>query len=106
MTLTCDSCGTEFEARANARYCSGRCRTIAYRERKDGPRPKHRRIPLRDTLDRTEWNLLKQVERLERVAADDRIKSTIKQHPRYLIALRRHMERLQRVIDQLDSYAD
>lgn len=29
----CGNCRTPFPARAGARYCSGRCRTAAYRQR-------------------------------------------------------------------------
>ena len=29
----CLNCGTSFPARADARYCSGRCRTAAHRKR-------------------------------------------------------------------------
>ena len=40
MELTCDRCGRTFTAaRADARYCSGKCRTDAYRVRKDPNRP-------------------------------------------------------------------
>lgn len=30
---TCEACKTLFVARRNAKYCSGRCRTAAYRKR-------------------------------------------------------------------------
>jgi hypothetical protein len=33
VTRTCAGCGTEFDARANAAYCSSACRQRAYRNR-------------------------------------------------------------------------
>ena len=33
VTRTCAGCGTEFDARANAAYCSSACRQRAYRKR-------------------------------------------------------------------------
>lgn len=33
---TCDQCHEEFLARSGARFCSGRCRTAAYRRRLRG----------------------------------------------------------------------
>ena len=37
--LTCHHCGTPFQAqRCDARYCSGRCRTAAYRRARKAQR--------------------------------------------------------------------
>lgn len=76
MEKNCDTCGSEFTpARADARYCSGRCRTIAYRRRHEVERPEtkpRKRRPLPEVYAETARGLFKQAERLSRLTADDR----------------------------------
>ena len=73
MELICDICGKKFTAnRSDARYCSGRCRTIAYRRRTGQESASRRRPPLRDVYQGAEYELDKAVRRLERIAEDDR----------------------------------
>lgn len=76
MEKNCDTCGSGFTpARADARYCSGRCRTIAYRRRHEVERPETRprkRRALPEVYAETARGLFKQAERLSRLTADDR----------------------------------
>ena len=72
MELACDVCGGSFTARAGARYCSGRCRTLAYRTRRDGDKPKRPRRPLGDSMWDAYVDLDKIVRRFESLVADDR----------------------------------
>jgi len=74
MGKTCDVCGKQLEAaRADARFCSGRCRTLDYRRRHNlvavTPR---RRPPLRDGFRGASLDLDRIVRRWERLVADDR----------------------------------
>lgn len=74
MSVNCDTCGQEFApARSDARYCSGKCRTEAYRVRRDGDRPKRKRAPLTDAFWRATYDLQKVTERIERLSEDDRL---------------------------------
>ena len=73
MGLVCDVCGGSFDARTGARYCSGRCRTIAYRQRQQLDRPARRRPPLDDAIYRTLGDLRRLVDGLDRLTKDDRI---------------------------------
>lgn len=97
MGTTCDTCGKEFTAgRADARYCSGRCRTVAYRRRAQPdvkPRP---RRPLDETLRGTWLDLDRLLRRYERVLEDDRF-------PRQRSKLIRHRTDLVRVRDTIDA---
>lgn len=74
MKMNCDTCGEQFTAaRGDARYCSGRCRTIAYRKRNNlEPAQPRRRRPLPEAFHDTAWDIFKKSERLERLVADDR----------------------------------
>lgn len=66
--------GGVFEAsRPEARYCSGRCRTAAYRTRREGHKPHRPRAPLPDALDAAVNKLHKTTDRLEALTADDRM---------------------------------
>lgn len=98
MTLTCDTCGGEFTARAGARYCSGRCRTLAYRERRDGPKPKRPRAPLPDALSSAWVDLDRALRRLDVITQDDRMPKFSRNHPRAL-ATANDMERCARMLD-------
>ncbi len=73
MEVTCNRCGREFTAtRADASYCSGRCRTIAYRVRRDGEQPKRPKRPLPDALRNRTYDLEKLLASLDHLTADDR----------------------------------
>lgn len=99
MGLTCDTCGREFTGRAGARYCSGRCRTAAYRTRKDGEKPKPRRGPLGDSMISAGAGLDRAIRNWERLLADDRFPRS-----RRKLAHRRHY--LVRARDALDALLD
>lgn len=74
MELKCDTCGRVFTGRRDARYCSGQCRTGAYRQRHGLAAVKPlRRTPLPESFDRVAWDLLQRSERLARLAEDDRM---------------------------------
>lgn len=97
MKLTCDVCAKEFNAgRADARYCSGRCRTIAYRRRTSPPEQPRRRRPLNDTMRDASLDLDRIVRRWVRLAEDDRF-------PRQRSDLVRHRSDLVRARDALDA---
>lgn len=98
---TCDTCSREFApARSDARYCSGRCRTIAYRKRNEPERPaqsKRRRVPLPDAWRSAAYELDKAVGRIGRLTADDRL-------PRNLDVIRdANVYQLIRARDQIDA---
>lgn len=97
MTVTCDVCGDEFTpARSDARYCSGKCRTEAYRVRRDGEKPKRPRRPLNDVFLPTVLDLQRLVERLDKLSRDDRL-------PRNRDVLaRRHYYDLKRARDSIE----
>ena len=79
MELTCDRCGRTFTAaRADARYCSGKCRTDAYRERKNPNAKPVRRRSITDSYTDLVWALEKSVSRLERVGRDDRFAGAVR----------------------------
>lgn len=83
MELKCDTCGAAFTGRRGARYCSGRCRTLAYRKRQGVETKPARRAPLPDSFDSATWDLLKRAERIARLAEDDRM-------PRFRDSIRAH----------------
>lgn len=98
MSLTCDVCGNAFEARQGARYCSGRCRTIAYRKRTTpDAKPAHRR-PLGDGFRDANLDLYSAIRRLERLVDDDRT-------PRQREALAHYAQDMLRASDTLRSTA-
>lgn len=103
MTLTCDRCGETFTAkRSDARYCSGGCRTEAYRKRNEPDRPKPRRRPLPDAMLSAEMDLHRSVERLQRLVRDDRMpraRKTLGVGPRNNIL--RMIRELEDVVDRL-----
>lgn len=73
MATSCDVCGNEIvSARSDARYCSGRCRMIAYRTRQNADKPAPRRRPLPDQVWSRAYDLERAVRSLEVLAADDR----------------------------------
>ncbi len=100
MKLTCDVCAKVFNAgRADARYCSGRCRTIAYRRRTsppESPAQPRRRRPLGDTMRDASLDLDRIVRRWVRLAEDDRL-------PRQRSNLVRYRSNLVRARDALDD---
>lgn len=100
MGPTCDVCDREFTARAGARYCSGRCRTLAYRERRDGPKPKRPRPPLPDALSGAERDLYRVLNRLDTLTQDDRMPRFRKHHPRAL-SIASDLERAARMLDAI-----
>lgn len=100
MELPCDTCGKMFEGRRGARYCSGRCRTLAYRERHGVETQPRQRAPLPDSFDRVAWDLLKRAERLARLAEDERL-------PRNLAAIRaRNAVHLQQAAEHIRTALD
>lgn len=101
MELKCDVCDAAFTARRGSRYCSGRCRTEAYRVRRDGPRPKAPRKPLPETFGATTYDLMRKVEALERLAQDDRFKRNGPALARYRHALMRAAESIEQVAQRL-----
>lgn len=73
MANNCDVCGNEIvSARSDARYCSGRCRMIAYRNRQNADKPVPRRRSLPDQGRRRVYDLEKAVRSIESLASDDR----------------------------------
>lgn len=74
MDLACDGCGKEFTpARSDAQYCSGACRTRAYRDRHGRRGAPRKRRPLPEAFDAVLWDLTKRSESLARLAEDDRL---------------------------------
>ena len=79
MPVTCDVCSREFTpARADARYCSGKCRTQAYRRRAEPDKKPPRRAPLPDAIRNRTFDLGKIVDSLERLSGDDRLPHALK----------------------------
>jgi hypothetical protein len=79
MPVTCDVCSREFSpARADARYCSGKCRTQAYRRRAEPDRKPARRAPLPDAIRNKTFDLGKIVDSLDRLSGDDRLAHALK----------------------------
>lgn len=101
MELACDGCGKEFTpARSDARYCSGACRTRAYRERHEGRRAPRKRRPLPEAFDALLWDLTKRSESLARLTTDDRLPRN-----REVLSYRSYHE-LGRIIDRLQQVRD
>ncbi|MGD7707003.1 hypothetical protein [Microlunatus sp. Y2014] len=96
MDLACDVCGSAFTGRTDARYCSGRCRTMGYRRRHSKGKPM-RRIPLPDAFFHANYDLQKIAERLGRLVADDRFP---RNRPN-LAHERRHLVRTRDAIEQV-----
>src|SRR5690625_3188687 len=97
MELACNGCGQTFTAaRADARYCSGLCRTRAHRARHDESPPARRR-PLPDQLQAAMLDLDRVTRRLERLSADDRFTRTVRGRPRIQSELRHVVERRQEI---------
>lgn len=74
MESICDTCSASFiPSRSDTRYCSGRCRQVAYRKRHrpEDATPRRRR-PLPDVYFETVRQLHKGAVRLTRLSADDR----------------------------------
>lgn len=107
MRLTCDGCGREFTAaRSDARYCSGKCRTDAYRARKNPNAKPVRRRPITDIYTELVWSLERSMSRLERVGRDDRFDSAVRKgsiHTGQLANLQRRIGVLLGDDDQLDD---
>jgi len=105
MPLICNTCGAEFTGRADARYCSGRCRTEAHRRRhaaQGGQRQPRNRRPLPDAFWTTVYDLDKKAAALERLTEDDRFpRNREVVGRRSYHDLRRTVESLQRVLDRL-----
>lgn len=53
----CEQCGVGFEARSDARYCSGRCRVAAHRQSKKPPERDCRVYVTADEFDTIEADL-------------------------------------------------
>lgn len=108
MELTCDRCGRAFTAkRSDARFCSGRCRTDAYRDRNAPDRPKRRRRPLTDDMRAAGLDLDRSVARWSRIVNDDRMPRVRKTmgagHRNRIMSLIRELEE---VADQLNVTDD
>jgi hypothetical protein len=74
----CDRCGAGFTpARADARYCTARCRQAAYRHRQQGDRTARRRRPLPEAWFDAAYDLRKAAERIDRLMADDRFPAAV-----------------------------
>jgi len=101
MELICDTCGAEFTARAGAKYCSGRCRTLAYRRRSGESTEPRRRRPLPEAFWETAYDLERKADRLERLAEDDRFQrnaASLAHHRNQLLMI---SETIQRVAEQI-----
>lgn len=73
MDKKCDTCGATFTpARSDARFCSGRCRTLAYRQRRGEIAAPRRRRPLDDGFRDAGLDLDRIIGRWQRLLADDR----------------------------------
>jgi len=88
-------------ARADARYCSGMCRTRAYRRRATPDQKPPRRAPLPDVVHRTTYDLWKIADRLERLAQDDRLPRAVKAD-----SVQSDARRIRQVANQLLTIAD
>lgn len=76
-TLTCNGCGKEFTARrADARFCSPRCRTASHRKAKEGK--KGPRWPLPSSVSRRTLELQLMARSLRSLLDDDRWKKYAK----------------------------
>lgn len=99
MTLTCNTCGREFEAqRSDAKYCSTNCRVAAHRK---AHAPEHRRRPLPPQIRYAAFDLEKAVTRLERLAEDDRFKKAVNIHD--VNSVKWTLERLEKVAQAFES---
>ncbi len=101
MELNCDICGEAFTARAGAKYCSGKCRTEAYRVRRHGPKPKAARKPLPEAFWMAAYDVERKAEALERLAQDDRFKRNAARLAGQRSALIRAADAINRVVEQL-----
>jgi len=105
MQVTCDVCSREFTpARSDARYCSGRCRTIAYRRRTEPDRTPAKRRPLPDVIRDRSSDLARIAASLERCGEDDRLARLLKANAvqRQGRMIRMEAERLLRIAERLD----
>ena len=99
MTLTCNTCGREFEAqRSDAKYCSTNCRVAAHRK---AHAPEHRRRPLPPQIRYAAFDLEKAVTRLERLAEDDRFEKSVTVHD--VNNMKWTLERLEKVAQAFES---
>ena len=73
MEQTCDGCGRTFTTTRPAKYCSGRCRTTAYRKRHEPDRPEPRHQPLPDALHKAVPDVRRSVRRLLDLTRDERM---------------------------------
>lgn len=97
MELICHGCGKAFSAgRSDARYCSGRCRTIGYRRRTGQAGQPRRRPALQDGIRDASLDLGRIVRRWEKLTSDDRF-------PRQRGNLVRYRSDLVRARDALDA---
>lgn len=102
MELVCNECGTVFTGRADARFCSPRCRTRAHRRGHGEVSEPRRRRPLPDAFFDTTYDLQRKLERLERLSEDDRMpRNRELLAKRHTWDLMRAREALDRVIERL-----
>lgn len=102
MDLTCDTCGRTFTAkRSDAKTCSPRCRTTAYRVRRDGPKPRVRRAPIQDSIRGAYLDLYRTAGRWERLAKDDRFARAMREDIGSQNDLLREIARLQKIADSI-----
>lgn len=109
MAINCDTCGNPVTStRPDVKYCSGRCRTVAYRKRHEPDRAPVKRRPLSEAYGETVYDLGRRVDRLGRLTDDDRFRRNrdlLSQ--RTLPNLLRARAALDRIILELDpSQAD
>lgn len=105
MDVTCNTCGKTFAAkRSDARYCSGQCRTRAHRVRNSPDESKRPRVPLPKLFRNAVTNSQSSVERLERLANDDRFARNRKPLAEVSKSrIRYQIEVLQKIHDQLEG---
>lgn len=103
MPKTCDGCGQLFDAvRSDARFCSGRCRTTAYRVRRDGPKPPVKRRPLARDLGSAALELDRVMRRWGRLADDDRFSRAGRKTPQLRERLLRAAGELQKMAEMIE----
>lgn len=100
MELICDGCGRQFEGRAGAKYCSGRCRTKAYRDRQAPPVSTRQKQPITDAIRNVTMDLTRQANRLDKLTAEPRFKRRARDLEKYRKDVVRARDLLTEVIDR------
>lgn len=104
MEVTCNTCGRSFTAkRSDAKYCSGRCRVRALRDRNSPDEPKRPRPPLPPLFRNAVSDLWKSTERLRRLTEDDRFIRNRASMEDQKHRIKSQIIELQRICDELEG---